>query len=262
MLKRLLIAVGGIFLIVVLSAVIIFPRHYVVPILMYHSISEQVPEGNRLVVSAKTFDRQMRFLRQHRYNVVPLALAALWVREKKKIPPKTVVITFDDGFKDNFTHAFPVLKKYGLNATLFIILDEVGRPQGDRLSWEEIRTMRDSGLFHFGSHTFSEKPLIHIRSEEEVKRQIFASKRSLEEKLGTRVYAFSYPEGMFTPQIREWVKLAGYSLAVATNPGRKIPDDDVFALKRLRISENAANMFIFWVESSGYYNYMRENRRK
>jgi peptidoglycan/xylan/chitin deacetylase (PgdA/CDA1 family) len=262
MFKRFLIAVGFFLLIVVLSAAIIFPRHYVVPILMYHSVKEEVPEGSRLTVSVKTFERQIRFLKERRYNVIPLTTAAQGVAEKRRFPPKTVVITFDDGFRDNFTHAFPVLKKYGLCATLFVILDEVGRPRGDRLSWEEIRIMRDSGLFQFGSHTFTEVPLVNIRSQEEVKRQIFDSKKALEEKLGVPVEAFSYPEGFFTPQIKEWVRLAGYKLAVATNPGKKIPDDDVFALKRLRISENASNLFVFWVESSGYYNYMRENRRK
>ena len=84
----------------------------------------------------------------------------------------------------------------------------------------------------------------------------------LEEKLGRRINAFSYPAGRFNDRIRQLVMAAGYKLAVATNPGKKFADDDIFALKRLRISANSNNLFIFWVETSGYYNFMREHRHK
>ncbi|MFA5114551.1 MAG: polysaccharide deacetylase family protein [Candidatus Omnitrophota bacterium] len=234
-------------------------EHYVVPILMYHSISPKIDERiKRLIVSPRSFERQMRFLKKYNYNVIPLESLAELIRDKKPIPPKTVAITFDDGYRDFYTYAFSALEKYGLPATMFIIVDEVGRPQGDRLGWQEILRMQGSGLITFGSHTMGPEPLIKIKSPAELKRQIFLSKKILEEKLGQPVRAFSYPEGMFNPFIRQMVIDAGYKLAVSTHPGRGYPDDDVFALKRLRISYSSDNLLVFWFETSGVYNFIRE----
>ena len=233
---------------------------YVAPIAMYHSVTPFAAPQNRLAITDATFDRQMHFLKSRRYNVVPLETLAAMIREKKKIPPKTVSITFDDGYKDNYIYAFPILKKYNLPATLFIITDEVGRP--DRVSWAEVKEMQDSGLVTIGSHTLGPDPLTKYKTKEEVKRQIFDSKKLLEEKLGRQVNTFSYPEGRFTDWIRQLVVDAGYKCAVATNPGKKFSSDDIFALKRLRISANCHNLFVYWVETSGYYNLMREYRHK
>ncbi|MDD5255793.1 MAG: polysaccharide deacetylase family protein [Candidatus Omnitrophica bacterium] len=236
--------------------------HYVVPILMYHSVSPQATKANRLSVSAESFERQMRFLKTHDYNVLPLEEVARLIAAKKKIPPRTVAITFDDGYRDNYEWAFPVLKKYGLPATIFVIVDEVGRPQQDRVSWEELRQMQDSGVFRIGSHCMGPEPLVKISSPDEVRRQIFASRAALEERLGKKVLTFSYPEGRFNEDIRRLVIDAGYQAAVATNPGRQYPDNDIFALKRLRISHTSDNLFVFWIEASGYYTFMKERRHK
>ncbi len=237
-------------------------QQYVVPVLMYHSINPSASPENRLAVTAGTFDRQMHFLKSRRYNVITLDALVDLIKNKKKIPPKTICITSDDGYKDNFTYAFPVLKKYNFPASMFIIVNEVGRPAGDRLSWDEIKTMQASGLVSFGSHTLGPEPLVNFKSGEEIKKQIFDSKKILEEKLGRKVAIFSYPEGLFDARIKQLVVDAGYSGAVATNPGKSYSDDDVFVLKRLRISENSANMFIFAVESSGYYTFVKEYKKE
>lgn len=236
---------------------------YVPPIIMYHSVNpKQNPAINRLIVSPETFERQMRFLRERKYNIILLDELAELIREKKNIPARTIVITFDDGYKDNYTYAFPILKKYKIPATMFIIIDEVSRPQGDRLSWDDILRMQDSGLVVFGSHTIGATPLVKISSEDELKRQIFYSKKMLESKLGRRVDLFSYPEGMFNAKIKQLVIDAGYKAAVATNPGKEYSPYELFLLKRLRISENAANLFVFWFETTGYYTFFKERRHK
>ncbi len=84
-------------------------------------------------------------------------------------------------------------------------------------------------------------------------------KRRLIIILRTRIDSFSYPRGRFNPEIKQWVKDAGYKLAVITNPSERIPRDDVFAIKRIRIFSSAANPFVFWVQTCGYYNLLREN---
>lgn len=242
--------------------IVTLKANYVAPILMYHSINPQPVAGKMLTVSPETFERQMHFLKSQRYNVLRLEELAALIKDKKKVPPRSLAITFDDGYKDNFLYAFTILKKYALPATMFIIIDEVGRPQNDRLSWDDIKIMRDSGLIVFGSHTLGPEPLVNIKSDEELKRQVYESKKILEEKLGRSVTLFSYPEGRFNAKIKNMVIAAGYKAAVATNPGKTFPNDDVFALKRLRISENAKNMFVFWFETSGFYNFLREHRHK
>ncbi len=244
-----------------LLCLVIFVRSfYVLPILMYHSVDLTVPKGNVLTVSLDTFERQMAFLKKNHYSVLALDSLADYVSGQKKVPPRAVVLTFDDGNQDNYTYAFPVLKKYGFCATIFLIVSEVGQP--GRLSWEQIRQMHDSGLISFGSHTLTHCFLDSKRSKEDLEPEILGSKKELEEKLGKKVKTFSYPMGRFTPLCVETVKDAGYKVAVVTNPGGKYSNRDIFALKRLRISENARNMFIFWFESNGYYNIIREIRQR
>ncbi|MFH0738532.1 MAG: polysaccharide deacetylase family protein [Candidatus Omnitrophota bacterium] len=234
--------------------------NYVFPILMYHSVSPEAQKANRLSVTPKVFERQMRFLKNFGYNVVPLEAVISFIEEGRAIPPRTVAITFDDGYRDNYTYAFPILKKYNLPATLFVIINEIGRPGQDRLSWQEVKQMYSSGLVTFGSHCLGPEPLINLRSDEEVRRQIFDSKKALEDKLGDKVTLFSYPEGFFNDRIKYLAREAGYKLAVATSPGKKFSNHDPFALKRLRISSNAGNLFVFWVETSGIYTFMKEYR--
>jgi len=231
---------------------------------MYHSVNPRFKPADRLIVSPITFERQMRFLKEHRYQVLPLEDIASLIREKKRIPAKAIAITFDDGYKDNYTYAFPVLRKYNLPATLFVIINEIGRtkPRQDRLSWEELNRMQESGLITIGSHATGPEPLVNIKSEEGLKQQIFDSKKLLESKLGRPVHTFSYPEGRFNDRIRQLVIGAGYRVAVATNPGKKFSSQDIFALKRIRVSESAKNLFVFWIEASGYYNFIREHRHK
>ncbi len=258
--RKRLITLFGVIILLSIFLVSFIQGKYVVPIVMYHSVNPEASPRNMLAVSTATFERQMQFLKSHHYNVLPLESVATLVKGRKRILPKTISITLDDGYKDNYIYAFPILKKYNLPATLFIITGEIGR--ADRLSWGEIKTMQDSGIITFGSHTLGPEPLINIKSEQEIKKQIFDSKKILEEKLGRKVNAFSYPEGRFNNKIKQLVMDAGYKLAVATNPGKKFSSNDIFALKRLRISANCNNLFIFWVETSGYYNFMREHRHK
>ncbi|MCM8763342.1 MAG: polysaccharide deacetylase family protein, partial [Candidatus Omnitrophica bacterium] len=250
--KRILLALFlSIFLVTFIFTAVfiyIYKSHYVAPILMYHSVCLKPNPKDKLTVSVDAFQRQMDFLKRNRYNVLPLENLVSLIKEKKRIPPKTIALTFDDGYKDNYTYAFAILKKYHFPATIFVIVNEIGR--SDRLSWDEIKEMRDSGLISIGSHTLGAEPLVNLQSEEEIKREIFDSKKILEKKLGQQITSFSYPEGRFNSQIRRLVIDAGYKLAVATSPGKKFSCDDIFVLKRLRISENAKNLFVFWIETS------------
>ena len=259
MFKRKKLIIPGAALIAMICLAVFVRQQYVLPILMYHSVSRVVLNGNALTVSVDTFEKQMEFLKRNHYTVLPLDSAADYANGKKNVFSRAVALTFDDGNKDNYTYAYPILKKYGFSATIFIIVSEVGKP--GRLNWQEIKEMQDSGLISFGSHTLTHCFLDSLQSKNEIEQEIRGSKQELEAKLGKKVNSFSYPMGRFTPISLQAVKDAGYKAAVATNPGYRFPSRDIFALKRLRISENARDMFIFWFESSGYYNFIREIRQ-
>jgi peptidoglycan/xylan/chitin deacetylase (PgdA/CDA1 family) len=256
-----LIAIFGIIIIAGIFACLRFL--YIVPVITYHSINPKTdPVMYRLIVSPQAFEKQMQFLKKHRYNVISLETLGRMMANKERFPFKTIAITFDDGYKDNYIYAYPVLKKLGLPATIFVIYNEVGRPQNDRLSWEEIKEMQGSGLITIGSHTLGAQPLVDISSEEELRKQIIDSKKMLEEKLKTTVGTFCYVGGMFTPHIKELVKQAGYKYAVSTTLGRRYSNQDVYAIKRIRISPPSDNLFDFWIRTSGFYNSFRKHEKK
>jgi len=263
MLKRKrLIFISGIVIICAIVFSVYLRSLYMIPVVMYHSVTPDASPENRLQVSVATFSRQMQFLKSRHYNVVSLEAAGEMIRDKKRIPPHTVALTFDDGYKDNYIYAYPVLKRLGLPATIFIVVNEVGRPEGDRLSWDEIRAMQDSGIIMIGSHTLDHYPYLpEIKTEEELRRQIFDSKKILEAKLGSQIDLFSYPAGRFNPHVRDLVRQAGYTFAVATGLGKSFSNQDLYLIKRVRVGERDS-LFDFWVKVSGYYNSFRSHNKK
>lgn len=239
-----------------ISAVTFVRRAYVVPVLMYHSIGNEA-KMTKLFVSPESFEREMKFLCKNRYNVVGLEKIVSYIENKEKIPPKTVAITFDDGYYNNYKYAYPILKRYKLPATLFIIVDKIGRPGW--LDWRELREMSDSGIFTIGSHTMAHYWLPSLGTKK-LEYELVSSKKILEERLGKKVDLFCYPLGAFDQRARDAVIRAGYRSAVATNPGKSYPSNDRYAIKRVRISNTSDNLFVFWIESSGFYTWVKEHR--
>jgi peptidoglycan/xylan/chitin deacetylase (PgdA/CDA1 family) len=237
------------------SVAVFVGDRFVLPVLMYHSLAE-MPAGkkNSLVVSAAAFEKQMRMLRQWKYSVLTLEQAAQQLRGRGPAY-RPVAVTFDDGYEDNYTLAFPVLKKYRIPATIFLIYSKIGTP--GYLNWDQIGEMKASGLIAFGSHTVTHRVLTLIPVEE-LEQEIAGSRRLLEEKLG-QVKLFSYPVGKYNPEVRAAVIAAGYDAAVSTNP--RYRGNDNYALKRIKIAENAQNPLVFIVETSGYYTLLRDLRQ-
>lgn len=228
---------------------------YVPPILMYHSIDEY-EDITKLSLCPEGFSRQMDFLYRHRYNVISLEDMVNLIKTKRKMPPRTVTITFDDGYKNNFECAYPILKKYNFPATVFVITNLIGKE--GYLSLDDMKDMQENNIT-FGSHTKSHLWLPHLSSKE-LKEEIFESKDILERNLDKRIDFISYPVGAYDERVKDVVRDADFKAACATNPGPHKRWDDVYALKRIRISRTSNNMFIFWLESSGYYTFIKEMR--
>jgi len=246
-----------IFITVFCAAVAVFlPPAYVTPILMYHNIDQK--EG-LLSVSPEDFDRQLMFLRRHKYNVIALGELAAMITGSKKIPPKTVVITFDDGSENNFTNAYPLLKKYDMPAAMFVIPNHCN--WRGYLSKQQINQMAQNGI-EIGSHTLNDVWLPDC-DDAKLYEEIAGSKKALETITGKRVDFISYPLGGFNQRVRLAVMKAGYKAALATNPNRYSAKDDLYALERLKVSgKNAHNMLSFWFKTTGYATWFKEHKRR
>lgn len=227
-------------------------------ILVYHSIGEQIPEYNAPYLSEVAFKKQMDFLYRHHYRVISLMDLVKLLREKKKIPPKTVVLTFDDGYRNNYTKVFSILKQYHFPATIFIITGALGK--NEFVTAQMIKEMSDSGLIAIGAHTKSHPYLPSIKKDEKrLHDEIYGSKEVLEKILKKPVEAFCYPIGGYTPRIEKMVRSAGYKVAVTTLPRRHgFAHKDLFALKRIKITEKSKDPVVFFIQTSGYFLRMKE----
>ncbi|MDD5428224.1 MAG: polysaccharide deacetylase family protein [Candidatus Omnitrophica bacterium] len=225
---------------------------YIVPVLMYHSIDHN-DKITKLSVSPESFARQMEFLHKHHYNVIPLEKAAPYIAKKERPPLKTIAITFDDGFENNYTEAYPVLKKYNIPATIFVIIEKIGSP--GFLNWAQIKEMSDSGIITIGSHTKTHFWLLESK-DSFLKSEVADSKDIIEGKIGKKVNVFCYPMGSFDSRSKKAVEDAGYVCAVATSPLKANPED-VFTIRRAKISRSSDNLLVFWGEISRLYTWFK-----
>lgn len=252
--KKIWIAILAGVLILGASAFVFLKTAYVIPVLMYHAV-DQNDKITKLSVSPKGFERQMKFLHDNKYNVVPLDRVVAYLHNKERVPPRTVAVTFDDGFYNNYQYAYPVLKKYNIPATIFVIVGQIGQP--GYLEWSQIKEMSDSGLITIGSHTISHKWLPTMGTKD-LRNELSVSRAILEKGLGKKVETLCYPIGAHNERVEREAAAAGYACAAATNPGKFSANDDVYSIKRIKISRTSDNMLVFWFETSGYYTWVKE----
>ena len=196
-------------------------RFQTVPILCYHRFG---PGKSKMIVSGANFARQMAWLARNDYRVISLAELEAFLDGRGSLPERAVVLTIDDGYKTVYEHAFPVLKKYGFPATIFLYTDFVGA--GDALSWKQMREMVDSGLIDIQAHSKSHANLMKRGDDESpeaytkrVSREIEGSRRAIEAKLPVRVRRFAYPYGDANQTVLDLLDKHDYALGLTVNPG-------------------------------------------
>lgn len=226
-------------------------NHYDIPILMYHNISPP-EDGNTVNVTPERFKEQMNFIKSNNYKVItPYEYSQILKDGKEKFAKNLVMLTFDDGYKNNYTYAYPVLKENGFSAVIFVVVNKIG--EEDYLSVDEIRQMQKDGIV-IASHTLNEKyvpSLKKVRLYEELR----GSKEKLEQLAGEPVEFFAYCSGGYTIQAQKILKDAGYLAAFTTNRGfdKSLANDDPYAIRRIKVT-NRDNNFKFWAKLSGIYN--------
>ncbi|WP_083856566.1 polysaccharide deacetylase family protein [Nitrolancea hollandica] len=207
-----------------------------VPILMYHYVRPDPGNGDTigqdLSVTPDNFADQLNYLAEHHFTTMTMEELADVRAKRRALPPNPIVLTFDDGYRDFYTYAWPLLREHGFKATSFIITNVVDQPH--YLTWQMIDEMQRSGLIEFGSHTLSHRELPSL-SDAAAKQEIEQSKQILESHLGHPVRSFCYPAGRISDRDGEFVHNAGYEIAVTTKHGYAKPDQNPLRLPRMRI---------------------------
>lgn len=221
---------------------------YCVPVLAYHSISEnlfgKLDPYHQINTSVSVFSQQMKWLRQAGYRTVdlPEMMNALDTGQDLS---RTVVLTFDDGYQDFYSDAFPLLKQCGFTATVFLASDRIRNVAAcvegaDYLTWREIRELHAQGI-SFGSHSVTHADLRSL-GPEQIDYELGYSKETIEQEIGAAVESFSYPFALpeedcdFIRYLADTLENLGYSNGVSSAIGRAKPRHTRFFLPRLPVN--------------------------
>jgi peptidoglycan/xylan/chitin deacetylase (PgdA/CDA1 family) len=188
---------------------------------MYHRIDvlrPTLPElTHKLTVAALDFAAQMRWLKSHGYQTITQRQLYDALERGKPLPPKPVMLTFDDGYRDVFANASTVLHRLGMHATAYVITGRISGPDASFLTWPLLKGLERRG-FDIGSHTVSHADLTSLPNSAAMK-ELVNSRRALERHLGHPVQWLAYPLGKEDPRVAELARRAGYVLAVTTQGG-------------------------------------------
>ncbi|MBI1953034.1 MAG: polysaccharide deacetylase family protein [Candidatus Omnitrophica bacterium] len=224
------------------------------PILTYHRL-DPVRRTDTPTLTPQAFERQMEWLAKG-WKVISMADLASGLEGKRRLSGRSVVITFDDGTEDNHRYAFPVLKRLGLPALIFVITDNIGKP--GFLNADQILEMERGGI-SFGSHT-SGHAYLPEKTLESVQQELTVSKAKLESLLGKPVEFLSYPGGGYCLRIAQLAREAGYRAACTTNRGYRRRPVDLFALRRITAHSWERSRLGFHLRLSGFYDWTRRLR--
>jgi len=244
----------GIILIAVLTFYAYLYFHYTTPILMYHSFDSSRTKDYAAVSNAN-FYKQMKFIKDKGYKVISLNDYCELLKDKKPISRNLIVITIDDGYKDNL-EAVKILKDFDFPATLFVTVNRIGKPEF--LSEGDIRLILKETKITLGSHTLTHPDLWKL-SDTLLKDEVSGSKHILERQFKTKIKTIAYPGGAYDERALKEVRDAGYLCACTTNRGssRKI---NLLSLRRIKATDRDTK-FSLWSKLSGFYNVFKKPKK-
>ncbi len=233
-----------------------------IPVLMYHHVNPH--KGDMVTVTPDVFEGQMRHLRESGYRTLTIDELVSYIAGETVLKQKAVVVTFDDGWLDNFIYAFPVMKRYNISACIFIVTDWVsnsatdvsltvkipehkeskslirnGRSGGVILGWDDISKMKDSGLAEFYAHTRSHARCASL-SAQELLSELGESKRAIENHLSKPCPYLCWPYGEYNDAALKVARDIGYKAIFTTVHGVVNPGSDLFAIKRIVVKDGVA----------------------
>ena len=219
----------------------------VVPILCYHRFGKTCKSN--LCISERTFIKQVEYLKKNGYHTIHLSNLMDFLNYKTAIPSKSVVITLDDGYRSIYDFAYPLLKRYGYTATLFIYTDFIEASR-NALTWRQLRELKTAG-FEIGSHSISHadltKKLPHENDQtfwNRITQELITSKKIIDRKLNQDTQFFAYPYGNYNQQILDLFPKAGYKLGLTIRNGGNSFFANPLTLKRSQILEENMAYFV------------------
>jgi peptidoglycan/xylan/chitin deacetylase (PgdA/CDA1 family) len=213
---------------------------------MYHEVNDPAEAWSHLAVSPTAFKEQLAYLRGAGYTTMTAGSIAVLLVSGGTVPPRTVALTFDDGFEDFHRHAVPALVEHGFAATVFVTTgwvqdagpDSAGSRPGRMLSWAQVAETVSAGM-EVGAHSCQHPQLDQIQAPS-LRDELYTSKASLEDKLGIPVPGLAYPFGYSNAAVREVARAAGYGYGYAVRNTMTNFDSDPFKLPRLTVHNSTS----------------------
>lgn len=207
-----------------------------IPILAYHMINDGTSAYS---VSPELFEAHLNYLKEEGYTAISLLEFAKAKKGKFVLPDKPVVITFDDGYEDNYTTALPLLEKYGMKGSVFMVVNDIGRT--GYLSLDQLKEMERRGI-EIGSHTANHLPLPSLAADKK-QEEIAISKLLLEWKGLKTVFFLAYPNGKYDDESRKILKESEYLGALTGVSGLNTAETDPYVLHRVNMPNPYFGLF-------------------
>ena len=222
-----------------------------VPILMYHYTSVPPPDADiyrlDLSVTPAALDAQMAYLAQEGYHPIRVSDLSDYLLKGKLLPTKPIVLTFDDGYSDNYDNALPILKKYKFTATFFIIAGFVDDKRPGYMNWDQIEDLAINGM-EIGSHSLNHIDL-HGKPRSVQTTEVAGSKALIEARIGTPVTSFCYPSGEYDALTISVLRSSGYLAATTEIQGTYQATNDMYQLRRIRVRGSySVSDFAYWIK--------------
>jgi peptidoglycan/xylan/chitin deacetylase (PgdA/CDA1 family) len=200
----------------------VYPNGYLtVPILCYHRFG---PRSSQLAVTPAAFEAQMEYLARNGYHVIPLSSLVGFLERGEPVPRKSVVLTIDDGYRSTYEVAFPILRKYGFQATVFLYSDFVGAP--DALTWAQMKEMEATGLVNIQPHSKTHANFAtrlagetDAKYRDRIRTEVDTPIRLIQERLAVPSLTFAFPYGDVNETVVDLLKRDGVRLGVTVTPG-------------------------------------------
>lgn len=209
-----------------------------VPILMYHYIEPLDRSQSRLrinlTVSPEKFEEQMKYLKDNGFTTMTMTEYFSHIAQNQELPAKPVMVTVDDGYRNFYLNAAPILNKYEQKATTFLISGSMGYPA--YMSWDMVRELYKQG-FEFGSHSVSHANLKSLK-DSALEAELVDSKWVIEKEIGGAVNFMCYPSGFYSQHVMDFTRNAGYKGAVTTASGMDVNNKNLFEMYRYRITDD------------------------
>ena len=241
--KRIAALLAALFIVVAAGTAIsvyIYPPQGVL-ILEYHRVNDDTAGKDDYSLSREQFQEQLNYFQANGYNTISLMEFIRAQKYGEELPDKPIILTFDDGYEDNYTNMMPMVKNMGMKATMFMPTNFVGKE--GYVSWQQLKQMQEDGI-EIGSHTANHLPLSDMHGEA-LSNEIKLSKLMMEWNGMKTIYFFSYPNGAYTDEAIQSLKDNNYLAAVTGDAGYNTFDTDKYLLQRVNVSNYRWGMFGF-----------------